>query len=154
MTPKSGIYRFARANDFWWRKPLVLLNGKAVPAELAVLAHVLEASEEGVWLNSRRKASGVIDLRQAASKKTYETVRRPLPLAVAKVVDQVNQRAGAWSGCPDLAIWRRDGEALRFVEVKNPHWDRTSKRQVAFMEAAEALGIPTSIAEWEFADAD
>src|SRR5690242_4183102 len=106
MALRAGIYRFARANDFWWRKPLVLLNGKAVPAELAVLAHVLEASEEGVWLNSRSRASGVIDLRRAASKKTYETVRRPLPLAVAKLVDQVNHRAGVSSGCPDLAIWR------------------------------------------------
>lgn len=88
------MLRFARASRFWWSKPLVLLRGKAVSAELVVLAREVSQSEEGVWLNSRSRASGIVDLEPVATKGTYQTVRKPLPLFVAAVLDKINQQSG------------------------------------------------------------
>jgi hypothetical protein len=47
-------------------------------------------------------------------------------------------------------LWREATRKMRFVEVKNPRWDRPSESQLQFMGAARAKGISTVIAEWEF----
>ena len=41
-----------------------------------------------------------------------------------------------------------------FVEVKCPHRDGPSVEQTKFMQVALDMGIPSSIAEWEFLGLD
>jgi hypothetical protein len=36
------------------------------------------------------------------------------------------------------------------VEVKCPHWDRTSKEQDKFIKTAMSLGLDVKIIEWEY----
>jgi len=44
-----------------WNKPLVIFGGRALPAELAILALKLSVGEKGAWMNSRDTANGVVD---------------------------------------------------------------------------------------------
>ncbi len=145
------MIRFSRAGSYWWRKRLVRVDSRALPAELAVLARELRSLERGAWVNSRPKASGVVDLVPVPSGKgTFETRREPLPLFVVKKLEEIYARSGVQRGCPDLVIWRTDRDQFRLVEVKCPDWDKPSKEQGAFIQVASQLGIETSIVEWSF----
>ncbi len=148
------MHRFPKANRFWWRKPLVLVGGRAIPAELAVLAKEFRTNEGGVWLNSRARVSGVVDLVPFHGSKgpSYRTRREPLPLFVASALGNIYRRAQLGKGCPDLVIWRCDRETFRLVEVKCPHWDKPSAEQERFIAEARGRGINTRIVEWEFSD--
>lgn len=148
------MLRFAPANTHWWQKPLVLVDGRALTAELAVLGLQLRPGEQGVWLNSRGRTSGVVDLvpRRQPDGPSFATRRTPLPPFVAAALNRLYGAAGVKKGCPDLVIWRSDPESLRLVEVKCPHWDSPTPEQERFLEAAAAAGISASVIEWEFSD--
>lgn len=148
------MHRFVRAHRFWWRKPLVLASGQAIPAELAVLAEEVRTNQCGVWLNSRGRVSGVVDLVPFLGSKgpTYRTRRSPLPLFVAAELEDIDRRAKLAKGCPDLVVLRSDRETFRLVEVKCPHWDKLSAEQERFIGVARRRGISTHVAEWEFGD--
>ena len=145
------MYQFQPANQKWWNKPLVLVGGRRLPAELVILDLELKDSEEGVWMNSRKPESGVIDLLQLG-EADFKTARVSVPGLVTDYLCQVYMAAKLKKGCPDLVIWNRTEELLRLVEVKCPHWDRPTPEQEVFMDSAESIGIPTSIVEWEFED--
>ena len=132
---------------------MVLHAGRALPAELAVLAHELGPFEHGAWLNAPTKASGIVDLALVPSGRTYHSIRRPFPLFVAAALDRINQRAGADRDCPYLLIWRTDRESFRIIEVQEADGRRPSKKRLPFLEAARSLGIQTSIVQWKLADA-
>jgi hypothetical protein len=123
-----------------------------LPAELAVLARMLGAREHGAWLNSRGTKTGVIDLLHTAPGR-YKTQRIGLPAFVSERLVSLYRLADVKRGAPDLVLWRARKHALRFVEVKCPHWDAPSVDQLRFMRAACKQGIPTQVCEWEFADA-
>ena len=72
------MLRFQPSNERWWQKPLALLGGKPLPAELVVLQAELQPGENGAWLNSRGTRSGVVDLVQIEPGK-YKTTRVDLP---------------------------------------------------------------------------
>ena len=147
------MLRFQLGTDRWWNKPLADLGGRVLPAELAVLAAEVGPHERGTWINSRGTKSGVIDLirdTDSAGKPSYKTRRAALPAFVSAALAAVYEKSGLSKGCPDLVIWEEAGQHLRLVEVKCPHWDRPSVEQVEFMRVAATMGIPTSIAEWEF----
>ena len=145
------MLRLPRAGSYWWRKPLVRVESRALPAELVVLGRELRASERGVWVNSRSKASGVVDLVPVPSGKgTFQTRREPLPLFVVKKLEEIYARAQLTRGCPDLVIWRTDRDQFRLVEVNCPDWDKPSDEQRRFIEVASELGVETSIVEWSF----
>ncbi len=145
---------FRKANVYWWRKPLVLTGNRALTAELAVLASELGEGEQGVWLNSRGRTSGAIDLvpRSTRLGASFETRRVPLPPFVTSVLERLYAQAQVAKGCPDLVIWRAVPQSIRLVEVKCPHWDATSAEQERFLSAAAALDIPAKVVEWEFCD--
>src|SRR6266576_5187282 len=91
------MLRFPRAGSYRWRKPLVRVESRALPAELVVLGRELRASERGVWVNSRSKASGVVDLVPVPSGKgTFRTRREPLPLFVGRTAPLYRGRIRAW----------------------------------------------------------
>ena len=148
------MLHFQPANVKWWRKPLVRVGGRVLPAELAVLAKELGARERGAWMNSRGTTSGVVDLVPAPAVREagYTTRRERLPGFVARALASIYRRACLAKGCPDLVIWNIDRNTLRLVEVKCPHWDAPTTEQERFMRAAARAGVRTRIVEWEFGD--
>jgi len=149
----SDVIQFSRANAYWWRRPLVRLDSRTLPAELAVLSLELQPSENGAWLNAPTKASGIVDFQPVPSGLTYRAIRKPLPLFVVATLERINQQVGLGSDYSYLLIWRADRESVRIVEVK---WSGAQRRRnrVPFADAAGSLGIPTTIVEWQFVDDD
>jgi hypothetical protein len=143
------MLKFSRSSHRWWNKPLVEYGGEQLPAELVVLRSSLRPGEEGAWMTSRGRRSGVTGIERTADGRTT-TLRRTLPDFVAKALSELYQEAGLARGCPDLVIWKIQGQELRLIEVKCPHWDRPSHQQDLFMGVAARRGIPTEVVEWEF----
>jgi hypothetical protein len=144
----SDCLQFRDSGKRWWQKPLVVVQGTVVPAELAVLRSELDQGEEGLWLNSRGLTTGVTDLVVDTRMRTgYRTVRVTLPSEVSDILRHLYQSSGLVKGCPDLVIWK--GLKVRLVEVKCPHWDKPSAEQQQFLAVATAAGLPSKIVEWE-----
>ena len=61
------MLKLTRSNQKWWQKPLTYMNGKVIPAELAVLVESLRDGEDGAWLNSRGTKTAVVDLVKDSS---------------------------------------------------------------------------------------
>jgi hypothetical protein len=140
------MIQFQSANHTWWNKPLVIFDGRILPAELAILKLITKPGEHGAWMNSRGIRTGVVGFDSNARR----TIRTRLPNEVSEVLRELYQRSGLANGCPDLITWSIDSRFERFVEVKCPHWDQVSAAQTAFMKAADEGGYPTTIVEWEF----
>lgn len=147
------MLRFSRSAQRWWNKPLVQHAGQHLPAELVILSLILRPEEEGTWMNSRGRVSGVAGLDLVDGEKR-RTIRRSLPDFVSQALGEVYQEAGLTRGCPDLVIWNIHTRTIRLIEVKCPHWDRPSHDQQAFMRVAAWRRIPTEVIEWEFSGAD
>jgi hypothetical protein len=107
-----------------------------------------------VWLNSRGRTNGAIDLvpRSTRFGASFETRRVSLPPFVTSALERLYAQARVARGCPDLVIWRAVPQSIRLVEVKCPHWDATSAEQECFLSAAAALDIPAKVVEWEFCE--
>lgn len=144
------MLRFNRSDRRWWNKPLVAHAGRDLPAELVILELSMGPGEEGAWMNSRGRSSGVVALRWDGEGKA-ETIRRTLPDFVSMALEKVYQEAHLARGCPDLVIWNPGAHNVRLVEVKCPHWDRPSDDQHEFIRVAAHRGIPAEVVEWEFA---
>jgi hypothetical protein len=82
----------------------------------------------------------------------FKTRRERLPEFVSDLPRGLYASTGLSKGAPGLVLWNAAERAIRFVEVKCPHWDRPSQEQLKFLAAAEERGVATSIAEWEFTD--
>jgi len=142
------MLRFERSDQRWWNKPLVTHAGQELPAELVILHSLMSPGEEGAWMNSRGRSSGVVALQWSGEGKA-KTIRRDLPDFVSTALEEIYQEAHLARGCPDLVIWNPGSRKLRLVEVKCPHWDRPSADQHEFMRVAAERGIPTQVVEWE-----
>ena len=127
------------------------MNGKVIPAELAVLVESLRDGEDGAWLNSRGTKTAVVDLVKDSNGK-FHTVRAPLPDFVQDCLNSFYKHPEVAKGVFDLVIWKVPENNIRFVEVKCPHWDRLTMEQKRFSELAHEYGIDTEIVEWEFED--
>lgn len=143
------MLHFKRSANRWWQKPLVDIEGRELPAELVVLEIELQPGEAGAWLNSRGVSSGTIGLTLDKSGK-LKTVRMRLPKFVAEKLQQLYAASRLSKGAPDLVLWNDRTQAVRFVEVKCPDWDRPSPEQVQFHRIAEATGCRVDIVEWRF----
>jgi VRR-NUC domain len=130
----------------------VIHNSRTLPAELAVLGIERSAKEEGVWLNSRGTKTGVVDLLRSTEHgvSKYRTKRTELPDFIVSLLERIYGDTKLQKGCPDLVIWNPDTKAIRFVEVKCPHWDSLSPEQDEFMNFCSGVGASTKIVEWEF----
>jgi len=143
------MLRLVKANVTWWRKPLVLVDGRCLPAELAVLSQTLRDGEDGAWINSRGTDTAAVDLIRRPDGK-FATVRAKLPDFVQERLKSFYDHPEVAKGVFDLVIWHISDKKVRFVEVKCPHWDRPTPEQKRFAELANEWGIETHIAEWEF----
>ena len=148
MTHSAKLH-FERSTERWWQKPLAVVAGRHLPAELAVLRASMKAGERGAWLNSRRVGLATVDLSRDRSGK-FQTVRVALPPFVAEALRDLYEETQLKKGAPDLVVWHEGTGRIRFVEVKNPLWDRPSDEQLQFLSAAREKGMPTEIAEWGF----
>ena len=147
------MLQFKPAGTKWWNKPLVDFHGRNLPAELAVLQTELQVEEEGVWLNSRGVTTGVSDLIRTETEDgeyKYKTLRIEIPEFVSDAIKLAYLASGLTKGCPDLVVWNSSTLAIRFTEVKCPHWDKVFQEQIDFMKVAEQHGIQTKVVEWEF----
>jgi hypothetical protein len=143
------MHHFIRSAESWWRKPLVQLGSRHIPAELAVLELELRPGEEGAWLNSRGVITGTADLiRDAAGN--FKTRRISLPEFVSARLKSLYLASNLSNGAPDLVIWNVTNGSLRLVEVKCPHWDKPSANQLEFLKVAAGTEVEVSIVEWEF----
>ena len=140
---------FEKSSRRWWQKPLVELEGRPLPAELAVLQAELRPGEAGAWLNSRGVVSGVVDVI-SKSDGHLASVRIQLPRFVSEVLRSLYETFGQKRGVPDLVLWDSAAQTMRFIEVKCPDWDSPSDHQVEFHSVAHSRGIPVSIVEWRF----
>lgn len=148
-SPDMRLFKRSRYN--WWRKPLVRILERDLPAELVILAEETSQTESGAWLNSRGTNSGVIDLEMDHTGR-LKSVRTALPKFVTARLKQVYSEAGALKGIPDLVLWSKAGRYVRFVEVKCPEWDRASPEQMHVHAICRSMGCAVEIAEWRFLD--
>lgn len=84
--------QFDRSAKRWWRKPLVVVDGKHLPAELAVLGAEPNRGEAGAWLNSRGVQSATVGFA-VDSFGHFKTVRAPLPKFVVTVSKPCTERS-------------------------------------------------------------
>lgn len=138
-----------KSSERWWRKPLVATPTGPIPAELAILRSELQPGEAGAWLNSRSRASGVIDIDRSAIG-AFRTVRVALPDFVTELLQSIHGVTGSSKGAPDLVLWCRDTRCVRLIEVKHRNHDRSSNEQIEFSREAKKRNVDTSIVEWEF----
>jgi len=143
------MFRFRKSSKRWWQKPLALMSGRCLPAELVVLQLELRLGETGAWLNSGSTTSGVVDLVRGTDGD-FETERTEFPDFVSELLDTIYETTGLSKGAPDLVLWDSEEESVRLVEAKCPHWDQLSDEQIRFLEAAEDHGVSASVVEWEF----
>ena len=101
-------------------------------------------------MNSRGTITGAVDLVFTGTRPAFRTRRIELPEYVSSVLRDVYKRANLKRGCADLVIWNTVSHEVRLVEVKCPHWDQPSREQRIFLQAAEEMGLESSIVEWEF----
>ena len=102
-------------------------------------------------MNSRGTATGAIDLILTGMRPAFKTRRISLPEFVSSVLRDIYKRAGLKWGCSDLVIWNAASREVRLVEVKCPHCDKPSRERRIFLQAAEEMGLESSVVEWEFA---
>lgn len=141
--------RLEPAGINWWSKPLAMVEGRPLPAELVILRMTLRAGEAGAWLNSCGTKTGVIDLAERGTGH-FETLRIDLPGHVQACLRSFYEHPEIRNGMYDLVIWSRLSESIRFVEVKCPKWDRQSAAQRRFAMLARERGLEVDVAEWDF----
>lgn len=146
---RPEVRKYRKSSEFWWQKPLVDCGGQPQPAEIVVLREELEPGEAGVWMNSRGVTTGVAELLRDQSGN-YATRRVPLPAFVSGLLRSLYDGSGLTCGAPDLIIWNVGTRAVRFAEIKCPHWDAPSTEQLDFHRYIERRGLEVTIVEWEF----
>ena len=153
------MLRFRSADAYWWRKRLVVVGRRILPAELAVLARELNPLERGSWVNQRSRASGIVELVpvRAPRGSTFRPRREPLPLYVVARLEDIYSRARLRRGCPELVIWRTDHDQVRLVAVQRKGEERRDQMKWSadrrrFVETAWERGIGTTVVEWKFTD--
>lgn len=146
------MYKFNKAQERWWNKPLVIIDEHPLPAEIAILYSELKEGEKGVWMNSRGTKTGVERVVECPQENNFKlkTVRVNLPNLLSKTLSEIYASTGLKKGCPDLIIWNENTKNIRFIEVKCPHWDKPSMEQDVFLEEIQNIGLSAIIIEWEF----
>jgi hypothetical protein len=127
----------------WAAKPQVLLDGRALFPEIALLMLFQKAGWKGVWFDP-------------VHRRTYDKMPNVskgvgLDTRVASVLAKVNAAAagGRRASCWDLVLW--DGRTVLFVDVA-PGPAAPGHARVAWLDAALRTGLSPSqflVAAWE-----
>jgi hypothetical protein len=127
----------------WAAKPQVLLDGRAVFPEIALLALFRKAGWKGVWFDPVH--------RRTYDKMPNVSKGAGLDTRVAGVLAKVNAAAAAArrASCWDLVLW--DGRTVLFVDVA-PGPASPGHARIAWLDAAIRTGLSAGqflVVEWE-----
>ena len=127
----------------WAAKPQVLLDGRAVFPEIALLALFRKAGWKGVWFDPVH--------RRTYDKMPNVSKGAGLDTRVAGVLAKVNAAAAAArrAACWDRVLW--DGRTVLFVDVA-PGPASPGHARVTWLDAAIRTGLSPSqflVVEWE-----
>lgn len=139
---------FRRSGARWCNKPLALVGGESIPAELAVLRREAGADEKGAWITSCAPRPVVDLLRDGTG--AFTAAQTEIPALAYETIRHHLETAGVKKGIPDLVIWSENGR-VRFTEVKWVGHDSLSAEQHAFLSAAGESG---AVAWWKFSEWD
>ena len=127
----------------WASKPQVLLDGRALIPEIALLMLFQKAGWKGVWFDP-------------VHRRTYDKMPNVskgvgLDTRVASILAKVNAAvpAGRRASCWDLVLW--DGRTVLFVDTA-PGSAAPGHARVAWLDAAIRAGVSLGqflVVEWE-----
>ena len=127
----------------WAAKPQVLLGGRALFPEIALLALFQKAGWKGAWIDPRRRR--YFDKMPNVSKGVGLDTRVASVLAKVNAAAAAVRRASSW----DLVLW--DGRTVLFVDVA-PGPARPGHARIAWLDAALRSGLSAGqflVVEWE-----
>ncbi len=125
----------------WASRPQVLLDGRALFPEIALLAMFQKAGWKGVWFDAvhRRYYDKMPNVSKGAGMDTR----------IASLLARVNAAAaGRRTACWDLVLW--DGKDVLFVDVL-PAPAAPGHARVAWLDAAVRTGVSLGqflVVEW------
>jgi hypothetical protein len=127
----------------WAAKPQVLLDGRALFPEIALLMLFQKAGWKGVWFDPVH--------RRGYDKMPNVSKGAGLDTRVASVLAKVNAAApaGRRASCWDLVLW--DGRSVLFVDVA-PGPASPGHARIAWLDAAYRTGLSPGqflVVEWE-----
>jgi hypothetical protein len=127
----------------WAAKPQVLLDGRALFPEIALLALFQKAGWKGVWFDPVH--------RRHYDKMPNVSKGVGLDTRVASVLAKMNAAAteGRRASCWDLVLW--DGRTVLFADVA-PGPSRPGHARIAWLERALRTGLSPGqflVVEWE-----
>ena len=126
----------------WTAKPQVLLDGRALFPEIALLALFQKAGWKGVWIDPVHHRH--YDKMPNVSKGVGLDTR------VASVLAKANAAAaGSRASCWDLVLW--SGRTVLFVDVA-PGPSRPGHARISWFDAALRIGLSPGqflVVEWE-----
>ena len=128
--------------DTYGGKPLLVLDGEPVFAELAILREFQRLGWEGVWVDTFRRVyrtgywndTGIVDLP---------------PEREGSLIAIGNEAGTGLIGCWDVFCWK--GEMTLFIEAKRRGRDRIRESQRRWLQAALGVGFSLKsflIVEW------
>lgn len=133
--------------DDYGGKPVLDIAGKPLFAELAILRSLKSVGwEGGCWVDSYRN-------RRLTGLPHNESSPVDLPPDRERLLSQIRERNGGWSGCWDVFVWRED--RVLFAEAKRAGEDDIRTSQLEWLESALRLGLdPESfvVVEWRLED--
>jgi hypothetical protein len=128
----------------WGAKPQVLLDGRALFPEIALLGLFQKAGWKGVWADTAHRK--YFDKMPNVSKGVGVDTR------VVNLLSRVTSAAGARkASCWDLVLW--DGKSILFVDVAaGPSAGLPGQAKVSWLDAALRAGVSLGqfiLVEWE-----
>jgi len=130
------------ANPAWAAKPQVLLDGRALFPEIAVLALFQRAGWKGAWFDPVH--------RRTYDKMPNVSKGAGLDTRVASVLAKINAAAAdRRAACWDLMLW--DGRTVLFVDV-TPGSTLPGHARIAWLDAALRTGLSPGqflVVEWQ-----
>lgn len=128
--------------DTYGNKPIVMLEGELLFAELAILRLFQAVGWEGVWIDTYRN-------KRRVAMDQYTS----LPPDQEALLQRIYQASGTRSDCFDVFCWR--DKAVVFAESKRKGYDRIRPTQVRWLSSALGTGLPIEaflIVEWSLTE--
>lgn len=128
--------------DTYGGKPIVILDGEPLFAELAILRLLRAVGWEGVWIDTYRN-------KRRVGMDEYAS----LPPDQEALLQRIYQASGTRSGCFDVFCWREG--AVLFAESKRKGYDSIRPTQVRWLSSALGIRLPVEaflIVEWSLTD--